>query len=103
MASGADDNDAAAAKAGADASASPAKRDGEPVPSPWRDVPPAADACMPVLGVAELWPELSRSVAAAKGKKALPASSSSVAVALTPKAALHEQVPVDLFSVRPYS
>jgi la-related protein 1 len=102
MASGADDNDAALAKAGANAAASSAKRDDETVLSPWRDMRPAADACMPVLGVAELWPELSRSVAAAKGKKAPAASSSTAAVAPTPKAALHEQLPVGLFSVRPY-
>ncbi|RLN38707.1 la-related protein 1C [Panicum miliaceum] len=94
MASGAaDDNDAAPAKTGADTSASSVKRDDEPVPSPWRDVPSAADACMPVLGVAELWPELSRSVAAAKGKKAPAHSSSTAAVAPTPKAALNEQLP----------
>ncbi|PUZ38924.1 hypothetical protein GQ55_9G235300 [Panicum hallii var. hallii] len=93
MASGADDNDAAIAKAGANAAASSAKRDDETVLSPWRDMRPAADACMPILGVAELWPELSRSVAAAKGKKAPAASSSTAAVAPTPKAALHEQLP----------
>jgi len=56
---------------------------------------------MHVLGVAELWPELSRSVAAAKGKKGLAASSSTAAAAPNPMAALREQVMVRLFSMGP--
>ncbi|XP_039780625.1 protein FAM98A-like [Panicum virgatum] len=82
---------AKAASADADAAALPARRDDAVVPSPWRDAPRAADACVPILGVAELWPELSRSVAAAKGKKAPAASSSTAAAAPNPMAALREQ------------
>ena len=92
---------AKAASADADAAALSARRDDAVVPSPWRDAPRAADACVPILGVAELWPELSRSVAAAKGKKAPAASSSTAAAAPNPMAALREQVMVRLFSMGP--
>ncbi|XP_012704455.1 la-related protein 1C [Setaria italica] len=79
MASGAGDG-ASLAKAGVNDATSPVKKN-EPVPFAWKDLPPA-DVCMPVLGVAdELWPELSRSTAAAKGKgKGKSPSSSSTAL-----------------------
>uniref|UniRef100_K4AL14 HTH La-type RNA-binding domain-containing protein n=1 Tax=Setaria italica TaxID=4555 RepID=K4AL14_SETIT len=78
-ASGAGDG-ASLAKAGVNDATSPVKKN-EPVPFAWKDLPPA-DVCMPVLGVAdELWPELSRSTAAAKGKgKGKSPSSSSTAL-----------------------
>ncbi|KAG2537897.1 hypothetical protein PVAP13_9NG324200 [Panicum virgatum] len=87
----ADDEAAAPVKTCADAAAASAKMDDAFVPSPWRDAPRASDACMPILGAAELWPELSCSVAASKGNKAPAASSSTTAAALIPMVALREQ------------
>ncbi|CAN6305068.1 unnamed protein product [Urochloa humidicola] len=75
---------------GAEDAALPGKRN-EPVLFRWKALP-SADACMPVLGVAELWPELGSAAASTKGKGKAPASSTAPVAPKTTTATVPEQI-----------